>query len=1549
MRSRMMLLALLLLAAAAPALEDEGRVYFSLNTDRPVRPGEQAVVRVQAQGVKSLEFRLYRVNDPFTFFRKLDDPHQFGSANVQRAPAARTTLEKFAAWKRKWRSRYREVFRHQFSEENRHAIRAWMTGKPARQPEQRAQPKGIEFAGVPVLNEQQVVRKWSEPVMAKNRWEPVNVQVEVKDKGLYVLEATDQKKQAYTLISATDLVLITKATEGRVLVRAVDRASGEGVTGAALQVYDWVRKADVARDQTGVDGLFETRVENPPDEGLLVMAKRGADFAMTTVNGYQMSTDARHNLTGYVYTDRPVYRPGHKVEFKSILRVQRASEYQLPDQSSAQVKVEDGEGKTLLQKNIRLTKLGTLAGSVELPADAALGYYSINVSLDAEEGSGGAYGGFHVEEYRKPDYEVKVQPETKRVLQGSPVKATIDARYYYGEPVAGAKVTWVVHRYRYWPAWWEMDEGFGGGEDGDFEGGYGGEQISEEEGQLDADGKLTVTVPVQRGEYDYTYRVEARVTDSSNRAISGAGSFLATRGNFLLVARPEKWVYAPGETARMIVETRDYEGAPVGDVPFRLEVSRHRSRANVPFEALLAREGRTGKDGKSTVEFPAPEGGSYEVRVSAANPLGGEIREMAWLWVSGTWATEGAAEAQIRIVPDKSTYKTGETAKVLVATGVPECDVWVSLEGKELYWSKVLRVKGGSTVVEVPVQGKYAPNVFLEAVFVKNNTLYRGSKALKVPPVEKQIQVELSSSKPEYKPGEPAVLTVAAKDHAGRPVEAEFSVGVVDEAIYAIKREAQPDIVNVFYGRQWNRVGTETSLNYYFYGEAGKRRMQLALASRPGTRAQLKREQITGPKIRKNFPDTAFWVADLKTGADGRAQVEFSYPDSLTTWRATARGVTASTMVGGAVHRDVVRKDVLVTIAAPRFFTEGDETVLPVLVRNYTQTEQRARVSLQAQGVDIIGGSDGEVRIAPRGEGRIDYRVRAGAASKAVLTAKALAGAESDALEITLPVEPYGLKITRADQKRLDGETASHNFGFTFPADAGPRWRQVSVRLTPSVAGAVFGALEYLITYPYGCTEQTMSSFLPNVIVAQALKELNLPSAVNAAELGRKVNAGLERLYGFQHEDGGWGWWRDDDSDPFMTAYVTLGLQQAQAAGYKVQPWRIDQAREWLVKRLGAGAKLQPDTRAYLVYALAVGEKPAAKLVDAAWQARDEMTPFGWAVLGLALNKWKDGRAAEAVSALERLAKHEGEEVYWPSNRDPMIDFPSDNSLEATAFAVKFLAGRGEGGALVDGAAQWLVNHRDQGYYWSSTKRTAFVVYGLTDVLKRSGELRPDYRLRVTMNGKEVFSRKFGAEDALKPQPVVVRIPVEGSGAQVQVEKSGAGRLYASANWEYRSSGETQGARALPDSNPLRIERRYYRLTPQQAGGRVTYQLEPVTGELKPGDLVAAHLRVQGGTDERYLLVEDPLPAGAETLPNDQLYELRGRPAWWSLWWARRESRDARVTWYPYALPRQGLDLVYLMRVTNAGTFRVAPARVEPMYTPGTVSWSEAARLEVKP
>jgi uncharacterized protein YfaS (alpha-2-macroglobulin family) len=1540
MRLRTFALLLAPLVFVAPAQEDEGRVSFAVSTAGPVRPGQKAIVHLQAQGVKALEFRLYRVKDAERFFRQLNDPHVF-PANAKKLPE-RTPLERFASWKSRWHTRLRNLARLQFNGDNRARIRQHIqVEQEAKAP---ASKKAPQYAGLPLLNPQQLVKRWTERVRTKNAWDTMDVPLEVAEKGLYVIEVTNQKKQAYTILSVTDLAVITKASAGRIALRVVEQASGAGVADATVVAYDGASRADIVTAKTRANGTLDFKPPEDEDSSVVMLVRRGADFAVATLASYNYGAMRHASMTGYIYTDRPVYRPGHKVHFRAILRTEQGSQYRLPEESKVQVSIDDGAGKSVLKKSFSLSKYGTLAGDLDLPADAALGNYSVSVGGEEPMGAG-AYGSFQVEEYRKPEYEVRVVPDVRRLVQGGSTRLTVSARYYYGEPVASAKVTYTVHRYLYYPPWWEVEELSDEANADEF--GYGGEQVSEQTGTLDADGKLSVQIPVEHGPHDFVYRVQANVTDSGGRAIPGSGTFIATRSTFLISARPEKWVYAPQESVRLLVTTADYDKRPVGGIPFRFEVVPHVWKG-APKPAVYSGAGTTGADGSTSVQFPAPAAGSYHVKLSATRPEGGTLDEEAWLWVSGHY-TDTTVEQTVRIVPDKSSYKVGDTARVLVAPGVDSCDAWVTVEGKELFWSKTLRIEGGSVTVDVPIEARFEPNIFFGVSFISNGELHQSTKLMKVPPVEKTIQVGLESSKPEFKPGEPATYRLTAKDSRGNPVRGQFSLGIVDEAIYAIQKEAQPDIVNAFYGRTWNRVSTESSLDYFFLGMAGKRRMELARAKRGETRAQFKPDPPNGPKVRKNFPDTAYWSAELETDSAGRAEVQMSFPDSLTTWRATARGVTVDTKVGGAVQRAIVRKNVLVNIATPRFFTEGDETVLPVLVRNYTNQEQKVKLSLKTSGIQIVSGADSEIRVAARGEGRLDYRVKATEPGTAVLTAKALADIESDALELSLPVEPYGLKRTQAEQRRLDERASAHEFSFTFPPDATPRARAVTVHLTPSVAGAVFGALDYLITYPYGCTEQTMSSFLPNVVVARALSELNLPSNVSQRELARKVNAGLERLYLFHHEDGGWGWWQDDKSDPFMTAYVHAGLRLAEQAGYTVRGNMLNSSRDWLLKRLAAPGEVALDTRAYMAYALSLDGRPQKSETTALWEARGKLTSFGLASLGLAYKNWNDPRATQTADELIGRVHQSGADTHWESNRDPMLDFERDNSFEATAFAIKLLAQTRPDSQLIDSAAQWLLNHRDQGYYWSSTKRTAFVVFGLTDVLRRSGELRPDYKARVTVNGVEALSAKFTAADALKPEATKIRIPIQGSSVKVRVERAGTGRLYASVNWEYRSTGETRGEHAAPEANGVRIEREYQLLKPVSSGGTMEYALEPLSGPVAPGTVIAVHVSVRGSSDERYFLMEDPIPSGAELIAKDDVFSIRGRPGWWRYWWERREARDSRMLYFPWNVPKGGIDYVYLLRVTNAGVFHVAPARIEPMYLPGTVSWTAPFTLEVKP
>ncbi len=149
-----------------------------------------------------------------------------------------------------------------------------------------------------------------------------------------------------------------------------------------------------------------------------------------------------------------------------------------------------------------------------------------------------------------------------------------------------------------------------------------------------------------------------------------------------------------------------------------------------------------------------------------------------------------------------------------------------------------------------------------------------------------------------------------------------------------------------------------------------------------------------------------------------------------------------------------------------------------------------------------------------------------------------------------------------------------------------------------------------------------MSSFLPNIIVTRAVSELGIKANLEQADVQSKIRAGLDRLYNFQHEDGGWGWWETDESHPFMTAYVVAGLAQAKAAGVQVEQDRVDRGAEWVRKALREDPRINPDLRAYMAWAVADKETIASIYED-----RARLSPYGLALLGLALQSAGDARA----------------------------------------------------------------------------------------------------------------------------------------------------------------------------------------------------------------------------------------------------------------------------------------------------------------------------------
>ncbi|HYO24498.1 MAG TPA: MG2 domain-containing protein [Lacipirellulaceae bacterium] len=365
------------------------------------------------------------------------------------------------------------------------------------------------------------------------------------------------------------------------------------------------------------------------------------------------------------------------------------------------------------------------------------------------------------------------------------------------------------------------------------------------------------------------------------------------------------------------------------------------------------------------------------------------------------------------------------------------------------------------------------------------------------------------------------------------------------------------------------------------------------------------------PTIRQEFADTALWVGALETDQQGIGEVELKMPQNLTTWKVNVWSMGRGTRVGQGSAEVVTRKNIIVRMQAPRFFVEKDEAVLSANVHNYLKTEKQVRVRLELEGGALAPlGADGPsgadsgnalervVTIAPGGEQRVDWRVRAAREGDAIVRMSALTDEESDAMQMTFPVLVHGMLKTQSYAGVLRPDDATGGFTFSVPQQRRAEQTRLELRYSPTLAGSMVDALPYLADFPYGCTEQTLNRFLPAVLTQRTLQRMGVDlkairekrTNLNAQEIGddaeraaqwkryqrnpvfdeaeldAMVKAGVNRLTEMQLSDGGWGWFSGwgESSSPHTTAIVVRGLVVAQTNGVALVPGVVERGVQWL-------------------------------------------------------------------------------------------------------------------------------------------------------------------------------------------------------------------------------------------------------------------------------------------------------------------------------------------------------------------------------------------------
>ena len=731
--------------------------------------------------------------------------------------------------------------------------------------------------------------------------------------------------------------------------------------------------------------------------------------------------------------------------------------------------------------------------------------------------------------------------------------------------------------------------------------------------------------------------------------------------------------------------------------------------------------------------------------------------------------------------------------------------------------------------------------------------------------------------------------------------------------------------------------------------------------------------------VRTNFVDALVWKAHVVTDENGKAKVEFKIPDNLTTWRTTVRGITKQTDVGQKVNKFISRKDLLVRMETPRFFRQDDEVVISTNVHNYLSSAKTTKIEFTSDKLKLIGSkinSKGfenssftskkiyEVEIPANSELRIDWKIKVDyPTGDATLKASALTNEESDAMEVKVQIIPNGVKVIEPLVADYSKENLNEYLEFVIPKDVDLRSAKFSFTLNPSLAGTILKSLDDLAGYPYGCVEQTMSRFLPTIIVANTFKEINAPlKSQTIEELPKYVDAGLKRLYDHQHSDGGWGWWTNDQTHPYMTAYVIYGLSLAREAGYEINENVFYNGLNNLKNQItNAKSDIDETTLSYMIYSLSTAlknqsydKKNYIEIINIL--LRKDLKSYPLSLLAISLKNMNETqKAKDVVARLKKQVSEEKSFAFW-GGEEWHYRWQNDN-VQGTAFAVKALLSVDGNSDLISKAINWLMKKK-QGYSWRSTQETSVVLFALTDYLKITKELDPNYSVKVFLNGSEVAQKDFDKNDIYKEAQTFkfLNTDLKKGKNVLKIEKFGKGKLYFSGINEFF----TENLSEIKHDNGFKIKREYYVLETGEKDGRIIYYKKKFDGTVISGQDIFVKTFVESKSDNLdYFILEDMLPSGFEVVKDMDKYFIDGENNYqtyydyyydympWRWHYADREYRDEKVAFFITSCQKK-MEFSYIIKAQIPGEYKIMPSQGYLMYYPELNGFSDVVNIKVE-
>jgi uncharacterized protein YfaS (alpha-2-macroglobulin family) len=1298
--------------------------------------------------------------------------------------------------------------------------------------------------------------------------------------------------------------------------------------------------------------------------------------------------DTIRRYKGHIFTERGVYRPGEKVFFKGTVREYREGSILPPVGETCTFEITSSKGEKVFSRDATLSEFGTASGEMKVESHWPLGIYTLRLRYGPqadEPGKGRELDEseeratrrppknevtttFQVEEFKPPRHFVEiaftrfsreVKDYVNRPVQGDFVRIGITGSYYAGGPVKHGQVRWKVYKsktaYKV-PGFDRYAFGFAGEEKGDL--------IESGQAILNEKGRCELEFPLDRrmlsGQYGFL--VVATVLDFDGRAASESQTFQVEPEILVGISRPPKDLQVGQEREFTIVAVtkgrqirRGVMHAEVLEESWTYIAKRNQQgdlywNDEQVWQKLFSAELPL-KKGLATFHVDFARGGRYLLVFTYKDRSGRDFSSAAGINVAYEYYVEEQEKRKkpyqpLDLAADRQAYEPGQKAEISLFPKRPVAYYLVTLERQGIMEHQVIKAGPAQKHLEIPIREQYAPNVFLSVLGVSPRgdfPVFSGRYDTEAPsfvwgnlnlPVRRDVarlDVKISPEIKELKaePGAEVSLDFTVTSE-GRGTEAEMAVAVVDEAVLALTGFKTPTLDTL----------TRFDLPLSVY--TGELRALLVhqtpfylSRSEPLTGGGGLKDELVA-KLRKRFEAVAYFNPALRTDKNGRAQVTFTLPDNLTTYRVYAVVLDRRSRFASNERPLLAAKDFYIEPGMPGFFTKGDRFTFQVNAVNSTNAAGQVKFTATGDGGLFLTAQEPTAELKPKDSIKLKVIGHAAQAGPA----KARFGGEFqgkvDAVELDLAINSGLVRDTQVFFGSIKGATAIQ---VPLPAHlAQVPWDQVGygdVKAVLILAGSPFlrmnKAIQYLLHYPYGCIEQTSSGVLALAALRGVIKE-GLVQEVGLAETDKYLEKGISRILSMQTHAGGFTYWPGQhQSHPWGSLYAAAALSLAQAQGLKVPAFNLQESfnyLKWQIKQ----EKTLPSFKAFACLALSFSGALDKEAYAAVSKDEQKLTREGRLVLLLAASQAELRPKSELKTALKALLRQKTPEEAAIDEFQARFRSPALALLAAQKIMP-------DDPLTKEAAASLLGGLSNQGI-WTSTSDTGWALLALGEYFKgfkfspEPGQItvsQPDgVSQRLTLDPKGFRTVGLDAR-ALMQNPVVQVDGQPGRDWLYQVELT-APRL------DISDKGASQGFSV-----------------------RKTIATMDGSQDIKAGDLLKVTVLFNlADRSQRYVVLDDPLPAGLvaintafkteEPTPDsdDEVFDylapdgsIRFRPNFF-------EIRTDRVLAFRNQVYSGAYRFEYYARAVCEGTFVMPPTKVAAMYAPSVHGYTAKGDLTIK-